>query len=222
MRKIFVILLLILFPLATKSETLGYITDLHIGKDKVKLSENGLAVYPKLAEKYLKSYFRNARVSGIKTVIIGGDVGKRSRVLKLAKKHKISLITVNGNHDNRKKNYFISDRGGYQIAVLDTNQIGNIAGAGGIDEEQKNWLMSNLEKPTLIAMHHSPFNKHDNFSFLSEYDFIKELPNVRLVISGHNHIEHQETFNNILFFSANPLTSNKRINSYRIENFSVR
>jgi len=224
MRKLFVILLLILFPVASQAETLGYITDFHIGKEKVKKSENGLTIYPKLAKRCFNSSLKQAKSEGIGTMIIGGDVGKKKDwryIERQARKYGISLIEVNGNHDKRSKNYFLLDRGDYQIIVLDSNQVGNIAGAGGIDEEQKNWLMNNLGKPTLIAMHHSVFNKHDNMRFLSEYDFLKGLPNVKLVITGHNHIEHSEKIGDTLFFTANPLTGNKHVNFYQIENFSV-
>lgn len=219
MKNILLILLfLIAFPV--KAEKIGYITDVHIGKEKVKSSENGLSVYPKTSKKLFDKYLKLAKKQNLKTVIIGGDVGNRSYISKKLQKLKIQPIFVNGNHDSQR-GYFIVDKGDYQIIILDTNQ-GNIQGQGGIDEEQKSWLQDNLSKPTLIAMHHSVFNKHDNFSFFSDYDFLKTLPNVRLVMMGHNHIEHSESFGNILFFSANPFSANKQINSYLIEQFSVR
>jgi len=224
MRKLLFILVLLLLPLSSSAEKLGFISDPHFGTEKVKKTENGFDVYPKLAKRFYISSLKNCQSNGIKTLLITGDIGSKKYwryTQRMARRYGISLITANGNHDKRPKNYFISDRGDYQIVVLDSNQIGNIKGAGGVDEEQKNWLINNLSKPTLIAMHHSVFNKHNNFSFLPDYDFLKGLPNVKLVITGHNHIQHSEQIGDTLFFTANALTNNKRVNFYQIENFFI-
>ena len=218
----FILLFILAFP--ARAERVGFIADTHIGKAKIKVSTHGFSVHPRLAKKYLNSYFKKVGNDGIKIVIVCGDIdgvnGKKI-VVSIAKKYGVTPLIVNGNNDKLPKNYYVVDRGNYQIMVLDSNGS-KMSSVGLIDSAQKNWIYSNLSKPTIIAMHHSVFNKHNNNSFFPEYDFLKELPNVRLVITGHNHIEYSETFNNIRFFTANPFTANKRINSYLIEQFSVR
>lgn len=90
------------------------------------------------------------------------------------------------------------ERGGWNFILLDSSIAGKVHGY--LRDETLEWLNSQLaitgDKPTVIALHHPPFNVNsrwlDNSSLQNSEDFfaiLDKYPQVRLVLFGHIHQE---------------------------------
>jgi hypothetical protein len=91
---------------------------------------------------------------------------------------------------------YVIERFGVRIVVLDSAIKGQTG--GGFDEEDSAWLDGTLsdssETPTLVALHHPPFQTHDRLfdriGLQGREAFaavIARHPQVQIVIAGHHH-----------------------------------
>jgi 3',5'-cyclic-AMP phosphodiesterase len=98
-----------------------------------------------------------------------------------------------------KQTYYIQDlKDGYVLFGLDTTIKNKFEGE--LDKDQLDWLKQNLnfykDKKVIILMHHSalvssdiPFNKDFLLKNAGEFlELIGKYPNVKLVLSGHLHM----------------------------------
>lgn len=138
------------------------------------------------------------------------------------------MYVIPGNHDDREglrqafadKDYmpksgfiqYIIDDYPVRLIGLDTHVPGGIP-HGELDKERLDWLeetlASNIEKPTLIFMHHFPFKVghpiFDKIICFAEQRFeeiIKNADNVIGMVAGHYHQQASSMFGGKPFFIA--------------------
>lgn len=223
---LFIIIFLLAFPV--RAETVGWISDIHAGKEKDKVNMDSRIVYPNMYQSLLKKTIRIFRVKGIKNVIITGDIieskkSYRRKVLNIFKKKRIKVIAVDGNHDGMKMNYFTKDVGNTRVVVLDTNYCGPEKSSGGICPAQLRWLnyVLNTNKDVLIASHQPIFDHRNGYGLFPIYNDFKRTiefhQNVKMMISGHQHKEHQIDENGITYRIANAFSDGRHPNFYFLE-----
>jgi len=153
---------------------------------------------------------------------------------------RVSILHVVGNHDLVNLNretvadilkvpsvYYTKDISGYHCIVLDGNRDGKMRPEPfRFDQEQIDWLESDLEKttlPTLVFSHYpvAEYSLEENpifnvlgpsMAFPLGSDRVKSLleksGKVLAVFSGHMHFNHEQTENEILHFVAGSFTRN--------------
>lgn len=227
------VLFLFLFPSVASAQKIGWITDIHAGKNKKREVSKTNILYPKKYDKYLSKVFKKMKKQGITQVVATGDntnLGEKKyakKIVKLAKKYKMSVLWVKGNHDKKSSmetlefsgsNYYkFKDYGNVRIIALNNTIVYNDR-YGGLDDAQLGWLRRVLQtnKQVIVATH-IPF-LDGNGQFLPRYaeaeQIMKDSGNVQMVISGHYHAREEWEHNGIQYKVMTPLTKKSAMGGY--------
>lgn len=131
------------------------------------------------------------------------------------KAHFAAEFRRNGFNDPDKTYWVQEPVENVMLIGLDTTLQNRFSGE--ISQEQLLWLdetlKNNKDKFTVITMHHSPIatNPKDfqhpwkNFVLTNSQDFlsvIQKYPQVKVVLSGHHHLNSTQKMNNTLFISS--------------------
>ena len=210
MKSILLAISLLFIPIAASAESFALISDIHYGKGNKRASIRGQYVYPKKAEKIFKNKIKKLKRMKIETLIILGDSTEDSDPKKFRKLQKdtkgLDTIWIKGNHDGEYGVFGdeLIDYGDYQIITLDSNsQFGTSIGY--LSEEQKNFVLSNLNKPTVIALHHPLYTCGGSAVKPNFADFKQKLENkgnVIAVLSGHCHRPNYQESNGVKYITV--------------------
>lgn len=197
--------------------TVAQITDPHVGRT-IPFPSGEVKLYNQLV-KAVDSVNNLDPLPDI--LVVSGDLANHGseddyrRVHDLFKTLKMPCYIVVGNHDQRSSlrtifsehtymdteseyiQYTVEDRP-VRIIVLDTLAEGSHRGL--LDEERLEWLdrklAENLQKPTMIFMHHPPFETGmpypDSLGMDGKEELgkiIEKYQNIEAVVSGHTHRE---------------------------------
>lgn len=215
MKKLFICLVVILFPILANAQEIALITDIHAGKENKLAKKNGTIVYPKRAEKIFKSKIQQIKKNDINLLVVLGDSTQKKDLKRFIRLTRalggLNTIWVKGNHDGA---YWVFqemqkfDFGDFQVIALDSNSQFS-KDVGYLTDEQKNFVLANLDKPTIIAMHH-PFYVCAASGVIPSYaDFKAALEsngNVIAVISGHCHRSSYHISNGVEYITVEALT----------------
>jgi len=213
MKKSLIAIFLLLFPVIANAESIALVSDIHFGKGNKRASIQGHYVYPKQAEKTFKKKIKQFKKLKINTLIVLGDITDNNDLKSFRKLQKdtkdTDTVWIKGNHDGDygvfKDN--VIDYGDYQIITLDSNsQFGTTIGY--LSDEQKNFVLSNLTKPTIIAMHHPFYSCGSSTVRLNFAGFKQELENkgnVIAVLSGHCHRPNFQESNGVKYITVDAL-----------------
>ncbi len=197
--------------------TIAQITDLHVGR-VIPFPSGQVSLYDQLV-KTVESVNRLDPLPDI--LVVSGDLANHGneddyrRVHALFKTLKMPYYIVVGNHDQRSSLRTIFSEHAYmktgtefiqyviedfpvRIVALDTLAVGSHRGL--LDPERLEWLdrtlAGNLQKPTVIFMHHPPFETGMPYPDSLGMDgkeklaaIIEKYHNIEAVISGHTHRE---------------------------------
>ncbi len=197
--------------------TVAQITDLHVGRS-IPFPSGTVDLYSQL-EKTVKSLNSMDPVPDI--LVVSGDLANHGnekdyrRVKDLFSTLKMPYYIVVGNHDQRSSLRSIFSEHDYmntgseyiqyaledlplRIIAIDTLAVGSHRGL--MDEERLRWLdkklAENTEKPTMIFMHHPPFETGmpypDSLGMDGKEELgqiIEKYSNIEAVASGHTHRE---------------------------------
>lgn len=245
----FLLVTLLVAPLA-QAEQIGWITDIHAGKEKTHDKGNGNYIYPKKYGKTLEKVFDRLKSKGIMTVIASGDitnigeVSYAKKVSKIAKKKGMTMLWAKGNHDGDssmralglKKNatYYFVDKGDTRIIVMDSAQ-GTDAKKdstrkvlGGFKQSQLAWFENAMQtdQSNIIVVTHHPIIRDE--ILLNRYDefeaILKQSGKLKFVLSGHIHRQQEINKDGVNYLTLNALTRRGSEGSYAIidlEDFSV-
>lgn len=148
-----------------------------------------------------------------------GTIAEYEHFQELLTALKMPVYLIPGNHDNRENMLkvfgrqgnnilegfiqYVVDDGPVRLIALDTNIPGE--NRGQLCDERLNWLDKRLDeastKPTIIFLHHPPFNT--GFQVLDEIglehadklgEIVAKHKNIERVIAGHVHCEIQRRF----------------------------
>lgn len=211
----YILFWLILFPISINAQEIALMSDIHSGIEKKLAKKNGTRVYPRKAEKLFKQKIQKIKNSNIELLIILGDSTQRKEQKRFNRLYNslgdLNTIWIKGNHDGGYgvfSNMQLFDYGEFQIIVLDSNAL-FAKDTGFLSEEQKSFVLENLNKPTIIAMHH-PFYTCNSSDIVSSYaDFKTELEengNVIFVLSGHCHSYNYQFSNGVKYITVEALT----------------
>lgn len=111
-------------------------------------------------------------------------------------------------HIQSQKHIILED---WQVIMLDTKKLNAVEGH--IDDDQLELLENSLsgypEHPALIFMHHHPLpvGSHwlDNLMLLNAsafWDTVSVYNNIKLIVCGHVHQEHESAYEQIKFYST--------------------
>lgn len=214
MKKSLIAIFLLLFPVIANAQSIALVSDIHFGKGNKRANIAGHYVYPKKAEKEFKKEIKKFKKQNIETLIVLGDSTQNNdskRFNQLYKDAKsMDTIWIKGNHDGEYGIFKdeVIDYGDYQIITLDSSsQFGTSTGY--LSDEQENFVLSNLNKPTIIAMHH-PFYGCGSPNIVSIFaDFKQKLEktgNVIAVLSGHCHRNNYQESNGVKYITVDALT----------------
>lgn len=224
MRILIIAISLLLIPLLASAESIALVSDLHFGRGGKRASIKGQYVYPKKAEKLFKKTLKKLKKTDTKTLIVLGDstdsndLKSFNKLLKATQS--LDTIWIKGNHDGEYGVFGdkVIDYKDYQIITLDSStRFGTTIGY--LSQEQKNFVLSNLAKPTIVAMHHPLHACASSTVKASFADFKQELENkgnVIAVLSGHCHRPNYQESNGIKYITVDAL-ANK--GSYEILSF---
>jgi len=201
MKNFLITLLIIFFPLLASAQDVALISDIHYGNEAKRVNRFGNYDYPKKAEKLFKKQVKEIKKRGIKLLIVLGDSTNKNdlkRFKQLTKDLKgLNTIWIKGNHDG---NYWLFrnmdkiDFGDFQVITLDST-LWFPTSVGYLSEIQKKFVLENLDKPTIIAMHH-PIYICGTPQVIPEYaEFKQQIDNsnnVIAVLSGHCHEPNQQ------------------------------
>ncbi|MDD5464600.1 MAG: metallophosphoesterase [Candidatus Moranbacteria bacterium] len=223
---------------------MGWISDIHAGSASVRNEDSkvGNIQEPKKYAESLNSVLSEMKKKSIDTVVVSGDMlnlGEKKYVdemKKIAKKYKMNMIWVKGNHDKKdamKKfgsTYFYKDYGNTRIIVLDNTSIYNDF-YGDLPQEQIDWLKQSLvtSNDVVISMHIPIFSRSSEGRLLldryKEFEnIISTSGNVKLVLFGHFHENYETELNGVKYKILQPLTKKNENRSYGIvdlDNYSV-
>lgn len=192
--------LLMFITLTANAHAYMVISDVHSGSEKVRKGLHGRPNdYPKQGLKKWESALRQAVKRGEIVFSLGDETNKRTtkyekKMLKIARKYQLTIIYARGNHNPvnsvlTPSPYYYQDINGKRIIVLNTNEALNTT-AGGVSEEQLNWLKGVLDRPSIVLSHHPIFGI-SNCDTLPQFQALKEVldsQNVEQVLSGHLHL----------------------------------
>ncbi|BAU14189.1 metallophosphoesterase [Leptolyngbya sp. NIES-3755] len=153
-----------------------------------------------------------------------GTIESYDRLQTLLSPLEIPTYWLPGNHDcveamERSLTEFFPEksfeRGGWRFLLLNSQDPGCVHGRLSI--ESLNWLDRQLAEhpnvPTLVSLHHPPFNVNstwlDTSTLQNSAEFLEVLdryPQVKLVVFGHIHQEFQHQRKTVTFLGA-PSTS---------------
>ncbi|HBI33676.1 MAG TPA: hypothetical protein DEA43_00400 [Candidatus Moranbacteria bacterium] len=244
--KLFLLLSLVflLFPQFSYAKSVGWISDIHAGSASVRNEDSkvGNIQEPKKYAESLNSVLSEMKKKSINTVIVSGDMlnlGEKKYVdemKKIAKKYKMNMIWVKGNHDKKdamKKfgsTYFYKDYENTRIIVLDNTSIYNDF-YGDLPQEQIDWLKQALltSNDVVISMHIPIFSRSSEGRLLldryKEFEnIVSTSGNVKLVLFGHFHENYETEFNGVKYKILQPLNKKNENRSYGIvdlDNYSV-
>lgn len=248
MKKIKLFLLLfsvfLLFPQFSQAKSIGWISDIHAGSTSVRNgdSEVGNIQEPKKYDESLNSVLSELKKKSVSTVVVSGDMlnlGEKKYVTvmkKIAKKYKMDMIWVKGNHDKEAamkefgKTYYYKDYENTRIIVLDNTAIYNDF-YGGLPQEQIDWLRQALLTPNdvVISMHIPIFSRSSEGRLLldryAEFEnMVSTSGNVKLVLFGHFHENYETELNGVKYKILQPLNKKNENRSYglvNLDNYSV-
>ena len=195
---LFSFFLLLINP--TFAEAYMVVSDVHSGSEKVRKGLHGRPNdYPKQGLKKWESALKQAVKRGEIVFSLGDETNKRTtkyekKMLKIARKYPLTILYARGNHNPvnsvlTPSPYYYQDINGKRIVVLNTTEASNTT-AGGVSEEQLNWLKGVLDRPSIVLSHHPIFGL-DNCDTLPQFRALKEVldsPNVEQVLSGDLHL----------------------------------
>lgn len=195
--------------------TIAHITDFHVGRE-INFPSGKIDLYDELLQTARKLVSMDPLPD---LVMVGGDLANHGvdsdymRVKKVLDETNIPYCLVVGNHDSRSKlraifsehsrlhthseyiQYVIEDTP-LRIIVLDTLAVGSHRGL--IDKERLIWLDARLaeapEQPTMIFLHHPPFETGMPYPDSLGLDGAEELGKIiakyrqiEAVAAGHTH-----------------------------------
>ena len=197
--------------------TIAQITDLHVGR-VIPFPSGKIALYDQLV-KAVQSVNNLDPLPDV--LVVSGDLANHGneddyrKVHALFKTLKMPYYIVVGNHDQRSSLRTIFSEHTYlntgsefiqytvedlplRIVVLDTLAVGSHRGL--LDTERLDWLdktlAENRKKPTIIFMHHPPFETGMPYPDSLGMDgkealakIIEKYHNIEAVVSGHTHRE---------------------------------
>lgn len=230
MKILFTLLTVLFLPITATAQEVALITDIHTGAENKLAKKNGTRVYPRRAERMFKNKIQQIKNQNINLLIILGDSTQKKDLKRFIKLTKalggLNTIWIKGNHDG---DYWVFqekqklDFGDFQIIALDSNSQ-FAKDIGYLTPEQKEFVLANLDKPTIIAMHH-PFYVCNSSEVIPAYaDFKTELEgsgNVIAVLSGHCHSYNYQFSNGVKYITVEALTwanNHYVINTDRTEN----
>lgn len=200
------------------------ISDIHLFADSskellgVNTHDSFQAVYDKIQQE------ENAA----QLILLSGDLSQDNseasylRLADILKSMQVPAYYIPGNHDDPKlmsqifpRNNILNDKHifleNWQIILLNSQKPGAVEGL--LDASQLAFLQDCLQKfpqhHALIAFHHHPFHVGcewlDNLCLTNAAEFwqlVSHHPNVRSVLCGHVHQEHNKVIQNISCYSA--------------------
>jgi len=224
--------------------TIAQITDLHVGRE-IPFHSGNIVLYDQLV-KAVESV--NSLDPLPDVLVVSGDLANHGnekdykRVHDLFKTLNMPYYIVVGNHDQRSSLRSIFSEHTYmntgsefiqyaledypvRIVVIDTLAVGSHRGL--MDKERLDWLDKTLaqekKKPTMIFMHHPPFETGmpypDSLGMDGKEELgaiIRKYSNIEAVASGHTHREAALRWNGTVAYTT-PSSSF----SYKLEFYDV-
>ena len=214
MKSLIISIFLLLIPFMASAHSLALISDIHFGKANKRASIQGRYVYPKKAEEVFKKNIKKLKQTEIGTLIVLGDSTENNDLKRFGKLQRdaegLDTIWVKGNHDGDYGIFRdeVIDYDDYQIITLDSSsQFGTSTGY--LADKQKSFVLSNLNKPTIVAMHH-PFYSCGNSTvkpiFAAFKQELENKGNVIAVLSGHCHRSNYQESNGVKYITVDALT----------------
>jgi predicted phosphodiesterase len=240
----FLIFAFLSLPQLSHAAGIGWISDIHAGNAGTRNedSEIGNIQEPKKYGESLNSVLSELKKKSVSTVVVSGDMlnlgeEKYAKELKkIAKKYKMDMIWVKGNHDKEKamkefgSSYYYKDYESVRVIVLDNTAIFNDF-YGGLPQEQIDWLKQALltSKDVVISMHIPIFSMNTEGRILldryKEFEnIISSSGNVKLVLFGHFHENFENELNGVKYKTIQPLNKKDENRSYGLidlNNYSV-
>lgn len=202
MKTLIAIVLMFLMYQPVGATSIGLISDIHSGKEKVRLNSSGSKVYPKKGEATFKKSLKVMKKKGVEFVLVMGDSTNSNSdkyakgIKKIARSSKMTVLFAKGNHDKNgfrflnENFYYLREINGVKIMVLDTNYT-DLSSIGQIEPTQRQWVYDNIKGVDIIAMHHPVA---ENCVVNPRYQWIDDLVKengVQKVYSGHTHTKYQ-------------------------------